>query len=916
MADKYGVNPLGGDIKAAAGSVGPVRMMYCLRWKDPFSVAHCVDTIQTLTDRFGDLALARPMRVERYEAGTELTYDITGVASRASGTMTVAIEKFVGGGFAGQVYRVELKSLDCDAGEIPSLVVGEKYAMKILIPPSAGSNAFRNLIYGIGFQAPFSLQVNPTAARAGALWQTLIRRAARMRFGTAAAVTEIHATFIDQTLGSCGEISEWIDGRVWQFETDDHLETRKAWNVGDSVDGQESKEYLSKKTFMGGIVRLLHEMGAAELARQYEWWTCKSQPNTLKRHGHDADPAEGLTAVDFRAGLALLPFLPMSPGDIPLIFKGLARGSLVQFDRPNLKKLKAFVAANAEHFSDMDHVVEDLVAAEGVYRNSMPDITHNHVRLLYSPTLWRTMLDTTVEGWRIRGITDEKTSASLAASRPATLGFGVIRRLPALAGIVGAICVGLAVFSKDHSWPTALVGILTAVIGGRLGRLVGSLIGRGDTRRHVGSILTSVKYFARAFKGHVIEQAISWHRGGRLSAEQALALARHPSRYFIHRPLSFLPIFLHKLLTDRLYAKQTGYFIFVRPIRLLFSAEMREQWLREMVAQGRAKGMITDADADEIESQLSEPFIQKYLVSLVIHICTAPITQVVSIIVAIVYVAHHPEFTWQEGWAYALGIIALFQVVPISPGSLARGLYVTGLVIKERNFKDYKIALFMAYFKYIGYLSFPIQMAYRYPALARFMAAHWATEFVHVIPVFGERGALAEHGVFDLFYNYPLTARRRIPLRNAVREKRRGRYWHGPVVAGVATLAIFNASCLWVLAFGELPGLKSAFFFIPAIVAFFGGRCVLQRAAGAKTSRRFGLAAATGALSGVLIGLIHLHLLYGPLTREVLTTGSSIAVITWRVFLMTLLMVIGAATAEFCPAEPDVKSLDLAAQGG
>ncbi len=47
---------------------------------------------------------------------------------------------------------------------------------------------------------------------------------------------------------------------------------------------------------------------------------CKSQPNCLKRNGTKAD--SGLVAVDFRAGLALLPFLPMSPGDFKLIING------------------------------------------------------------------------------------------------------------------------------------------------------------------------------------------------------------------------------------------------------------------------------------------------------------------------------------------------------------------------------------------------------------------------------------------------------------------------------------------------------------------------------------------------------------------------------------------------------------------
>ena len=144
-----------------------------------------------------------------------------------------------------------------------------------------------------------------------------------------------------------------------------------------------------------------------------------------------------------------------------------------------------------------------------------------------------------------------------------------------------------------------------------------------------------------------------------------------------------------------------------------------------------------------------------------------------------------------EAWAVGLGIVALFQVIPISPGSLCRGIYVVGLVIKERNFKDYNVAVFLAFFKYIGYLAFPIQMTYRYPALARFMAGHWATEIVHIVPVFGERGALLEHWVFCLFYNWPLTIRRRMTRRAQIRSAYPVRYWHavGCVIAAAAAFA-------------------------------------------------------------------------------------------------------------------------------
>jgi hypothetical protein len=56
--------------------------------------------------------LHRPMRIERYEAGTELEYDINAVAGGNRGKVRLRIEKFVGGGFAGQVYRVKILDLE------------------------------------------------------------------------------------------------------------------------------------------------------------------------------------------------------------------------------------------------------------------------------------------------------------------------------------------------------------------------------------------------------------------------------------------------------------------------------------------------------------------------------------------------------------------------------------------------------------------------------------------------------------------------------------------------------------------------------------------------------------------------------------------------------------------------------------
>ena len=165
--------------------------------------------MQKLRPSFKQLGLFRPARPGRYEPQTELVYDFEPVDSGRKIKVKLIVEDFIGGGFAGQVYKVKI--LEVDQPQLcPDLAVGKVCAMKILVPPSGFSKLFRNLLYWIGFGAPFQLQVNPAAAKAGALWQKFIRRAAKIKFGDERSVVDIFGTFIDGGMGSCGELSEWI----------------------------------------------------------------------------------------------------------------------------------------------------------------------------------------------------------------------------------------------------------------------------------------------------------------------------------------------------------------------------------------------------------------------------------------------------------------------------------------------------------------------------------------------------------------------------------------------------------------------------------------------------------------------------------------------------------------------------------
>jgi hypothetical protein len=810
--------------------------------------------------------LHRPIRIARYDAGDELVYDMTDVGSANTARVRLLVERFVGGGFAGQVYRVKILGIEAPGQPIATLQSGGIYAMKILVPPSFFSRLFRNILYWIGFQGAFALQVNPQAARAVALWQKFVRRGAAIRFGDERAAADIHATFIDSRLGSCGELSEWIDGRTWRLEVDDRLGLLKQWHRGRAVDQQQlgSPEYRAKREFMRRFVELVHDMGWHEFARQYEWSTCKSQPNCLKRRDAEGDPSTGLVAVDFRAGLALLPFLPMSPGDFKLIAKGLMRGSLVQFDRGDVGKLEAFVRDHGNEFADMGQMLEELKSSDRIYRNSLPDVTRHHIRLLYSGQLWATMLDSAVTGWRVRNLVDENSQRRLRSSRILTLVF---------------LLVGLIPF---------------------LGKVIRRIWARPDWRKHYAGMLSNWGYLKGAVRAAMAEKVIVWHRAGRLDAEPALNVAGALWRFLCHLPLSVLPAGLHHFLTDLKFAKERLAYVIVRPVRLYFNAELREQWLREMVTDGQRKQILSEEDAKTILSRIKEPFIQKYLKSLAVHVCTLPVTQVVSVSIAIIYVLTHPEMPRAQAWGIGLGIIALFQVIPISPGSLTRGLYVLYLVIRERNFKDYNIAVVLGFFKYIGYLAFPIQMAYRYPTLARFMAAHWATEGVHIVPVFGEHGALLEHGVFCLFYNWPLTIRRRMQKRAEFRISIKPRYWHVALYA-VATAAIFGLVDFTYLAkFDNLPTLKDIWWLV-VILPSMAGAAVTLGCGGARLGRRL----VAAAICGVLAALFYAGISAILSRNSTVVAGDIVVGCAWRIFIFAVLATIGAVVAELKLPEPD-----------
>jgi len=194
--------------------------------------------------------------------------------------------------------------------------------------------------------------------------------------------------------------------------------------------------------------------------------------------------------------------------------------------------------------------------------------------------------------------------------------------------------------------------------------------------------------------------------------------------------------------------------------RLLTRADSRSAWLLERVEEALAEGRLSEEEAERIRAHVDDPYIQVYLKCLMVQICMLPVTNVVVLVGGIGY-AWIMGLTFVQGIQIVLAALAVFAILPFSPGSIARGLYVVWVVWRRKEIDKFRIALFFSFWRYVGFLAFPLQMVRTFPALARFMASHWATHAVHLIPKIGKHGGKLEYKVFDLCFNLPLTLSQR-----------------------------------------------------------------------------------------------------------------------------------------------------------
>ena len=174
----------------------------------------------------------------------------------------------------------------------------------------------------------------------------------------------------------------------------------------------------------------------------------------------------------------------------------------------------------------------ELKETEEIYRNSVPDITHNHFRLLYSGKLWKTMLSSSAIGWKVSNLISEEYQTKLSKNRFLTFWLFLISMIP----ILGKYFIK---FCGNKNW-----------------------------RNHYFKMIFNWKYLRKSIKATGAEKAIVWLRDERIEEETALKIGDSAGTFLKHLPLSILPVGLHKALTDFNYFKERLWFIFVRPFRL------------------------------------------------------------------------------------------------------------------------------------------------------------------------------------------------------------------------------------------------------------------------------------------------------------------------------------------------------------
>lgn len=663
-----------------------------------------------------DGVLVHPRR-HCYSQMEEVSADVFGLDGRRLGEERFRIGLSPGSGFGGQVYQaLPLAGLiddPCmDGATFP-------VALKILVPQATWKRIFRDLLFRLSYQTSFAPRLRPEALRCGLIWQELVRTAAGLEFGTKSLVARPYGYFWDARLASYVEIHQWVEGRAVRYEADDHLLLRWLGRTNEILDSEISR----KRACMAALVKLCQNMGALGLARQYEWYTLVSQANLITRSSRYDGQTE-FAGVDWRPGLAVPFFLPLSPVHASIIWHGFFRGVYTHYDEVDFKRLDAYLQTHADEFEPFAPLIHQLKEDDARYRAGLPDLWNAPERLLHQVDARRQVRVAAIEDWRRLGRISEYEAAQMRAGGGRFYFFFILDNTPLVA------------------------------------RAMMRWLGNEIYRQHIRRFWIEASYRKQTLASQRNCDLMDWQARGRISLERADLLASSMNAYLVDKIIwSWLPGGFHRYATDHSKRKQAVQVLVVQPLRLLVDGTFRQSWLDEVLVHQLHKGILSSEQVERLRAQVKEQRMQGFLRDLGLTIGLEFFAKLLYLLLA-VYGFNTQNFL-------PLGIAALG---PIAPSGIVRMIYVlaqliNGLpaILRARDYKLFwarMLGLAVAPWRFVGNLFAPLEMFAYYNAMSLVLGDYLVSKMVAMVPVLGGRGKILEYWTLNLIYNLPLSVRR------------------------------------------------------------------------------------------------------------------------------------------------------------
>jgi hypothetical protein len=597
---------------------------------------------------------------------------------------------------------------------------GQPVALKFLRPAHRWKEIFRDALFFLTCQVSFAPRLRESALRSGLLTAELVGRAAESEGRSPTEFAHPLGYFWDTRLCSYVEIYTWEPGRTQRYAPDDGLVLR--WLGWERA--LPDTEMNRKRAYMSWLAAFCCRLGAAGVARQFEWDSWISQANVLTR----LEPVGGaeFVAVDWRVGLAVPFFLPLSPAHARLIWSGLRQGRRTLADWLDASQLDSARQAHSGWDAPLKGLANWLLLVDKEYRGALPDVWQNGFRFLIDPDRRNRVQAALLQDWERLGRITRASFQDLRAS-------------------------GLAL------WLFYGLGVVPFA-----GAFLQRLAGNADYRAHCRMLLTRSAYRRAVLAARRACDLMEWIQQGRISPASGSRLVGSLNHYLSQKILlAWLPSGLHRIAIDRQARRGLFRRWLIQPLHLLVSQPARELWLDSLLQSQFHRGVISEFELAGMRARLQKKRLQA-LISDMGYFAGLEIFSRLLYLVLGLYGLLGGSF-----WPLFLAALG-----PISPSGILRFFYIAAQTILDlpevirlrsgRLLVSRLLGLLLAPWRFIGNFSVPLEMFSFEPRASLVLAEYFTAQLVRHVPVFGGRGKLLEFAAFQCSFSLPLSIARAV----------------------------------------------------------------------------------------------------------------------------------------------------------